>query len=468
MSNDQTDYPGVATLPRPEAMPTGPMMPSQAAQRTRKQVVIFGIVLALLSAASLILLLTITGGEEKTVTDADVTVLSQQEVTQSLLREGSGPADLALEVLYTPDWYFVWSGRPMPTTDGTPTLAFFMFETVHAGDLTDEVPTVTVTGANGSVVAVSSLQVSVAPHHRVTQLLFPATGDGEILIADEEPMVATATWRDGTTVALEWQQPMPFGLGIINGAEDTTTFRSPALSLGAILTIFGGMLAALSPCLLLLAAYYTAVLSATAAIESEKASAERRLLTTGLWFVGGFTAIYTAGGVVAGWVGASVSRFDNIDPWTRPVSIIAGTIVVLLGIRMASQARVPMVCKLPGFNRPTKKQGRFSAAVMGSTFAIGCLSCFSATVLTALLLYAGATGSPLSGGLVMLMFSAGVGMMFLVAAMLVAKAAPLAKWLTKAQPVIGVVSALVMLFMGGLMIADKFHIFTGWLYELWS
>jgi cytochrome c-type biogenesis protein len=463
------DHHGVATLPRPESPPVNASEPRQAAKRTRKQLVIFAIVLALLSAASLILLLTITGGQESEVTDADVTVLSQREVTDALLREGAGPGDLGLEVLYTPDWYYTWSGRPLPVTDGSPTLAFFMFETVHAGDLTDEVPVVTISGADGSVTATSALPVSVAPHHRVTQLLFPAeAADGLVVVDDESPMVATAEWGDGSTVVLEWEQPMPFGLGIINGPDDTTTFRSPALSLGAILAIFGGMLAALSPCLLLLAAYYTAVLSATAAIESEKSSAERRLLATGLWFVAGFTAIYTAGGVVAGWVGASVSRFDNIDSWTRPISIIAGVIVVTLGIRMASQARVPMVCKIPGFNRPTKKQGKFGAAVMGSTFAVGCLSCFSATVLTALLLYAGATGSPLAGGLVMLMFSAGVGLMFLVAAVFVAKAAPLATWLTKAQPVIGVVSAIVMIFLGGLMIADKFHIFTGYLYELWS
>ena len=467
--NNETTSPGVATLPRPQPMSTGAPPPHEAARRTRKQVLIFGIVLALLSGASLILLLTMTGGQETDVTDADVTVLSQQEVTNALHREGSGPGDLALEVLYTPDWYFVWSGRPLPATDGSPTLSFFMFETVHAGDLTDEVPVVTISGANGSTSAAHAEQVSVAPHHRVTQLLFPAeTPEGRNLVGDEAPLVATARWSDGSTVILEWEQPMPFGLGTINGDDGSATFTSPALSLGAILAIFTGMLAALSPCLLLLAAYYTAVLSGTAAIESERSGAERRLLATGLWFVAGFTLIYTAGGVVAGWVGASVSRFDSIDPWTRPVSIVAGVIVVLLGIRMASQARVPMVCKLPGFNRPTKKQGRFASAVMGSTFAVGCLSCFSATVLTALLLYAGATGSPLAGGLVMLMFSAGVGLMFLVAAVLVAKAAPVASWLSKAQPVIGVVSAIIMIFLGGLMIVDKFHILTGYLFELWS
>ena len=73
-------------------MPTG-MPPHQSVKRSRKQILIFGIVLAVLSAASLILLLTITGGDETQVTDADVTVLSQQEVTDTLLRAGNGPGD---------------------------------------------------------------------------------------------------------------------------------------------------------------------------------------------------------------------------------------------------------------------------------------------------------------------------------------------------------------------------------------
>jgi cytochrome c-type biogenesis protein len=106
--------------------------------------------------------------------------------------------------------------------------------------------------------------------------------------------------------------------------------------------------------------------------------------------------------------------------------------------------------------------------MMGATFAVGCLSCFSATILTALLLYAGATGSPLAGGLVMLMFSAGVGVMFLIAALLVARAAPLSTWLIKAQPIIGAVSAVVMIGLGVLMVTYKFHLVTGYLFKLWS
>lgn len=432
----------------------------------------FAIILAVLSTASLIMLLTITGGDEVDVSIDEVTVLTQTEVTDELLRETTGPGDLELELLYTPRWYFAWSGRPEPVTDGSPTLAFLMFETTHKDDLPAAPPDVVVRSQSGAVIPSAVTEVTDSPHHRVNEVFFPAVdADGNDTVAPDEDLVVSATWQDGTTSEVVWEQPMPFGLAALNAEVDTSsgfTFRSPALSFGAIAAIFTGMLAALTPCLLLLAAYYTAVLSGTAAATaSDPRAAERQLLLTGLFFVAGFTAVYTAGGVIAGYIGESVTRFDSIGGYARPISIVAGLIVIGMGIRMASQARVPLVCKIPIMNRPSER-GWIGSAVMGSFFAVGCLSCFSATVLTALLLYAGATGSPMAGGLVMLMFSAGVGVMFLVASILVARAAPLSTWLAKIQPTIGVVSAVIMISLGLLMVTYKFHLFTGWLFELWN
>jgi cytochrome c-type biogenesis protein len=466
-----SDAPTKTETPTPRKTPpqASPPPGGRAPSRTRKQVVIAAIVLALLCAASLIMLLTLTGGNEVDANDADVTVLSQSDVTDALLRTGNGPGSMELESLYTPAWYFQWSGRPEPPTDGEPTFAFFLFETTHIEDLPADLPDLAINTASGSFEPKTVSVISDSPHHRVTQLQFPAaTADGEPIVDDAASVVVTASWPDGPVQALEWTQPMPFGLGALNTTDSGVTFTMPALSFGAIVAIFSGMFAALTPCMLLLAAYYTAVLSGTAAASVEdKVGTERRLLLTGLTFVGGFTLVYTAGGIVAGYIGESVNRFENVGSYARPVSVIAGIAVVLMGIRMASQARVPVACKLPGFNRPART-GWLGSVIMGSTFAIGCLSCFSATVLTALLLYAGATGSPLTGGLVMLMFSAGTGVMFLLAAVLVARAAPLTEWLAKAQPVIGAVSAVLMIALGILMITYKFHILTGYLFEAWS
>lgn len=461
--------PGERSLPN-EPMGGDGNMPFEPTKRTRRQVWMFAIVLALLSAASLILLLTMTGGDEVTGSEADITLLTQNEVSETLLRTGTGPGDLELELLYTPEWYFSWTGRPNPETDGSPTLAFLMFETTHVFDLPTDPPILLINTPTGVIEPSSITEVTDSPHHRVSQVFFSSVdADGNPLLSNDETLSVTATWPEVDS-SLQWEQPMPFGLDALNSEVDTTEgfiFRSPALTIAAIATIFTGMLAALTPCLLLLAAYYTAVLSGTAAATANQRDAEKKLLMTGVFFVAGFTAVYTAGGIVAGYIGDSVSRFNIVGDYARPVSIIAGIAVIAMGIRMASQAKVPLVCKIPGFNRPSKS-GTVGSAAMGTMFAVGCLSCFSATVLTAMLLYAGATGSPLAGGLVMLMFSAGVGVMFLVASILVARAAPLATWLAKIQPVIGVISAVIMIFLGGLMVTYKFHLLTGYLLELWS
>lgn len=440
-------------------------------QRARRQVFTMAGVLALVTVAALILLLTITGGEELDSTEADSTVISQPEVTDALLRTADGEGSLELQLLYTPDWYFNWSGRAEPETDGAPTMAFFMFETTHIEDHPVALPDLSIVTRSGSYAPTEIRIISDSSHHRDSQVLFSAEdADGDLILDDGETLTIQGSWDNGTNATMEWSQPMPFGLGVLSPTDATRTtgnFSMPALSLGAIAAIFSGMLAALTPCLLLLTAYYTSVLSSTAAAGVGKAVAERRMLMTGLFFVGGFTAVYTAGGVIAGYVAASITRSETVGEWARPVSIVAGVAVVLMGVRMASQARVPMVCKLPVFNRPTQT-GWVASAVMGSTFAVGCLSCFSATVLTALLLYAGASGSPIAGGLIMLMFSAGVGVIFLLAAVLMARAAPVAAWLTKAQPVIGAVSAVVMIALGALMITYKFHTVTGYLFRVWS
>ena len=393
----------------------------------------------------------------------DATVLSQTEIQEQLFREVGG--DIEYEVLYTPSWYFEWSRRDVPDTGDTAAIGFFVFETVHVGQLPSDLPTYTATADGEPLELLRVGVVDDADHHRVTQVLFVAEDGPRLLVEDGDRLELTLS---GTANAqFGWELDSALGAGVLSADALEVGITSGALTTAALFAIFGGMLTALSPCLLLLATYYTAVLSGTATQEDARAKAGRKMMTTAMWFIIGFAAVYTLGGVAAGFVGNSIGRLDSVDTWSRPISIVAGIVVVFMGVRVAAQANVPMVCKIPGMKRPDKK-GVVGSAVMGTTFAVGCLSCFSATVLTALLLFAGATGSPLTGGLIMLTFSATVGLIFLLAAFLMTKAVPLVKWLEKARPYVGGVSAAIMIALGMLMITYKFHIFTGWIFELWS
>ena len=175
-------------------------------------------------------------------------------------------------------------------------------------------------------------------------------------------MRIVATQVDGTETVVDWTLPVPHGIGILNTEAAASPLLNPALTMGALLAIFGGMLTALSPCLLLLGTYYSAALGG-AASGAEREQASTKVLTTGLFFVAGFTVIYTVGGVLAGLVGQSLSRLDGVGQWARPASLVAGIAVVLLGIRVASQARVPVVCKIPGFKKRFRRPSSSSVAL---------------------------------------------------------------------------------------------------------
>jgi len=423
---------------------------------------IIAIVLLVVAGVALGVLLTGTTPE----TDRpDATILSQTDITDRLLRTVGG--DIEIEALYTPTWYFEWSARDLPDTGDTAAIGFFIFETVHVGELPDVLPTFSVATSGGEQLDVLRItEIDDADHHRVTQVLFVADDGPRLLVEDGDRIELTLT---GTLDAqFGWDLDDSLGAGVMSADAAQVGISSGALTVPALFAIFGGMLTALSPCLLLLATYYTAVLGGQASQEGgSTAAATKKMMTTALYFIAGFTVIYTVGGVFAGYVGSSIGKLENISTWARPISMVAGIAVVILGIRVAAQANVPMVCKIPGLNKPDK-QGAVGSAMMGSTFAVGCLSCFSATVLSALLLYAGATGSPVTGGLIMLTFSTTVGLIFLGAAYLVSKAVPLVSWVEKARPLIGAISAIVMIALGFLMITYQFHKLTGWIFEVWS
>jgi cytochrome c-type biogenesis protein len=401
--------------------------------------------------------------------------LSPSEMLAILMRSTTGANDTSLDVLYAPPWYFEWNHRAPPATD-RPALVFYLFENIHTSTLAPELPTAVLDVDGRQFEPLSVTLYSEAPHHRISQVLFAALDPtGAPLLTDRTRRLSLILPTEGVMSAgstVTWDLPLPYGAGAV-GAASTPPAAMGQLGLtwASFLAILGGMLTALSPCLLQLTAYYAATLAGTgaelAATPDPLPRARSGLIKTALFFVAGFVVVYTIGGAAAGYVGQSLQRLGNFGPWLRPIGIAAGIVIILLAVRTAARARVPLVCRLPVF-RPTTgpTTGVLASALMGLSFAVGCLSCFSATVLSALLLYAGATGSPLTGAALLFVFSLGIGLVFLLAALLAAEALPLLTFLNRAQPVIGLISAAIMAGFGILMITNSFHVVSGFLFRL--
>lgn len=397
--------------------------------------------------------------------------LTPEQIDAMLLRKGVGPGGVGVEILYAPGWYFTWSERPLPETD-RPALAFFMMELVHREELAGDPPRPLLVADERAVEPLKVRVVSEADHHRVSLMLFPAyDGVGRPMAGAETAGFSLLMPRQSPDeTPFSWGLPLEYGLGVINdapghqhGAAALAGPGATSLSGPLVLALLGGMLSALTPCLLQLAAYYTAILAGARANAEDQARARRQVLRVGLFFIGGFALVYSLGGLLAGFAGESLQRLGSLEAWVRPTSIVAGVIILAMALRVALQAGAPLVCRLPMGRLGQGEAGWRSSLVMGVSFAVGCLSCFSATVLSVLLVYAGALGSPLMGAGLLLVFSLGVGLVFVLAAWLASWVMPLMSALYRYRRLSGTLSAMIMAFFGVLMITDTFHIVSGYI-----
>jgi len=159
-----------------------------------------------------------------------------------------------------------------------------------------------------------------------------------------------------------------------------------------------------------------------------------------------------------------------MEYWNRPLSIAAGLGILLVGIWMAAQTSAPVVCRLPMLRTPGTGNRWLEAVKMmflGSAFAVGCSTCFGGALFISLMIYVGTVGSASLGAAALLLFSLGMAIPYLLAAAFLSRALPLLGSFQKVGNGLAVASSVVLIFFGVLLIADKFHVPSDWMYRLY-
>lgn len=170
------------------------------------------------------------------------------------------------------------------------------------------------------------------------------------------------------------------------------------------LAFTAGILSFLSPCVLPLVPSYLAYVGGSGA-------ARRSLLVrNALLFVAGFSMIFVA-------LGASASALGSLLRANREVLTIGGGILVILfGLVLLGVIRMPVLM------RDTRVQARHDAStpvgavLLGMAFAAGWTPCIG-PVLGGILTLAGASGTLLEGVVMLAVYSAGLAIPFLLAAL---------------------------------------------------
>ena len=173
----------------------------------------------------------------------------------------------------------------------------------------------------------------------------------------------------------------------------------------------GGLISFLSPCVLPLVPPYLSFL-AGATFEQLSAgddrAVRRRALTAALLFVAGFTTVFVILGATASALGQLVRQYLDV------LSTVAGIAIIVMGLHFLGVFRIGLLYReaRPSIEKPV---GLWGAYVMGLAFAFGWTPCIG-PILAAILALAGSETSVAKGALLLGVYSAGLGIPFLLAA----------------------------------------------------
>jgi cytochrome c-type biogenesis protein len=179
--------------------------------------------------------------------------------------------------------------------------------------------------------------------------------------------------------------------------------------------LIAGLVSFLSPCVLPLVPPYLIYLTGATiehvANEETMSSSKRPVMLSAVLFVLGFSTVFVA-------LGASASLIGGlIRAWSEELSIIAGIIIIVMGLHFLGLTRIGLLMREGRLPIP-KPVGLWGAYVMGLAFAFGWTPCIG-PILAAILSIAAAEATVVKGAGLLAVYSAGLGIPFLIAAFMV-------------------------------------------------
>ncbi|HKU08367.1 MAG TPA: cytochrome c biogenesis protein CcdA [Bradyrhizobium sp.] len=225
--------------------------------------------------------------------------------------------------------------------------------------------------------------------------------------------------------------------------------------------VVAGLISFLSPCVLPLVPPYLVYLTG-ATIEhvasGESAQTSRRaVMSAALMFVLGFSTVFVALGASASFIGGFVRA------WSAELSILAGIVIIIMGLHFLGLTRIGLLMREGRLTVP-KPVGLWGAYVMGLAFAFGWTPCIG-PILAAILSVAAAEATVAKGALLLAVYSAGLGIPFLLAAFAVEQFSSLFKRMKHHLDTVERVMGVLMVITGIAFLTGAVSNVSIWLLE---
>lgn len=200
-----------------------------------------------------------------------------------------------------------------------------------------------------------------------------------------------------------------------------------------LISFLEGIITFISPCLLPMLPVYVSYFAGGGERTVKKT------LTGAFGFTLGFTTVFVAMGALAGTLGSFLTKHQSL------VNLVSGAIVIVFGLSYLDVIRINI---FKGGAHTVKKQlGFFSAFLFGIIFSLGWTPCVGAFLGSALLL-ASQQGSALQGVGMLLCYSAGLGVPFVLSAVLIDQLKGTFNWIKSNYRIINKISGILLVLIG--------------------
>ena len=238
--------------------------------------------------------------------------------------------------------------------------------------------------------------------------------------------------------------------------------------LSLLIVFAAGLLSFLSPCVLPLIPGYIAFVSGLSVDNMTEGGLEDKKMASAMlssvMFVLGFSVVFVILGASATWLGGFLVQ-------RLPLLIsIAGVVIIIFGFQQIGLFKFGFMLATKQIDLPAEKLGPFKAPLLGAAFAFGWTPCVG-PILAAILTYAATMDTVGKGVMLLIVYSAGLGIPFLLTTVAMKGFFKLFLKIKKHMNLIQKISGAILVLLGILMVTGKLTLisanlvfFNGWVW----
>jgi cytochrome c-type biogenesis protein len=216
-----------------------------------------------------------------------------------------------------------------------------------------------------------------------------------------------------------------------------------------IIGFIEGILTFISPCILpLIPVYFVFLAGEDSGYDTMSGPKSKRLILNSIGFVVGFTIVFVALGAAATSLGHFLNQ--NINLFRK----LGGIVMIIFGLNFMGIIKLNFLNKEKRFHYRFKEIKFINSIIFGMAFAFGWTPCVGAFLGSALII-ASNSDTIRQGILLLFIYSAGLGLPFILSSIVFNKAKTAFSFIQKHNRIINIVSGTVLIITGVLIYTDS-------------